>query len=444
MSTPKFDHNTVFPIFAVTFVDILGLTLILPLLHLYALNFGAGPLEIGIVAAAFPLAQVLGVPVMGALSDRYGRRPILLISQISTLIGFIILALSNSLWMVVLSRMIDGLFGANIATAQAAISDVTTEENRAQGLGLTGAAFGLGFLFGPAISLIALEFSDSLAMPAMIAAGYSFISILLTIFMFKETLLPSQRRAALNLWHWRTWLPDFGLLKRPQMGLLMLLMFAQQVVFYGFESLLGLFTLNRLGLLGQGNSLIFIFVGIVLVYGQTRLIGKWKKKYGEQRLSQIALALLAGGLLLLALTPAQPHPFYIKVAAEREVKTLAPSSTEAMIGEFSVQLPEDSNRGIGGILWLLGALVPLSIGAGLIRPSLNTLITQRATRAEYGAVLGLSAALVTLANAVAPVLEGLIYQQYGMTAPFLLGAVAIMVLLVFTVGIFRRVALAQA
>ncbi len=444
MTTPKFDHNTVFPIFALTFVDILGLTLILPLLHLYALNFGAGPLEIGIVAAAFPLAQVLGVPVMGALSDRFGRKPILLISQISTCIGFIILALSNSLWMVILSRVIDGLFGANIATAQAAISDVTTDENRAQGLGLTGAAFGLGFLFGPAISLIALEFSDSLAMPAMIAAAYSFISILLTIFMFKETLLPNQRRSAVALGDWRTWLPELGLLKRPQMGLLMLLMFAQQVVFYGFESLLGLFTLNRLGLLGQGNSLIFIFVGIVLVYGQTRLIGKWKKKYGEKRLAQIALAALAIGLLMFALTPAQPHPFYIKVAAQREVQTLAPSSTEALIGEFSVQLPDDNNRGIGGIVWLLVALVPLSIGAGLIRPSLNTLITQRATRAEYGAVLGLSAALVTLANALAPVLGGLIYQQYGMTAPFLFGAIVIGVLLIASVGVFRRAVLAQA
>jgi MFS transporter, DHA1 family, tetracycline resistance protein len=224
----------------------------------------------------------------------------------------------------------------------------------------------------------------------------------------------------------------------------MLLMFAQQVVFYGFESLLGLFTLNRLGLLGQGNSLIFIFVGIVLVYGQTRLISNWKKKYGERRLAQIALALLAIGLLLFALTPAQPHPFYIKVAAEREVKTLAPSATEAMIGQFAVQLPEDTNRGLGGYLWLLGALVPLSIGAGLIRPSLNTLITQRASRTEYGAVLGLSAALVTLANAVAPVIGGLIYQQYGMTAPFLAGAIVISLLLVFTVSIFRRTLLAQA
>ena len=151
MSRPKFNHATVFPIFALTFVDILGLTLILPLLHLYALKFGAGPLEIGLVAAAFPLAQVLGVPVMGALSDRYGRKPLLLISQMTTCIGFIILALSNSLWMVILSRLIDGLFGANIATAQAAISDITTDENRAQGLGLTGAAFGLGFVIGPAV-----------------------------------------------------------------------------------------------------------------------------------------------------------------------------------------------------------------------------------------------------------------------------------------------------
>ncbi len=441
MSKPKFDHNTVFPIFALTFVDILGLTLILPLLHLYALNFGAGPLEIGLVAAAFPLAQVLGVPVMGALSDRYGRKPLLLISQISTCIGFIILALSHSLWMVILSRLIDGLFGANIATAQAAISDITTDENRAQGLGLTGAAFGLGFLFGPAISLIALEFSDSLAIPAWIAAAYSFISILLTIFMFKETLLPAERRAAIQ--GWRTWLPNFGLLKRPQMSTLMLLMFAQQVVFYGFESLLGLFTLNRLGLLGQGNSLIFIFVGIVLVYGQTRLIGKWKKKYGEQRLTQIALGLLAVGMLLFALTPAQPHPFYIKIAAEKEMQTLTPSATEAMIGQFAVQLPEDSNRGIGGFLWLLASLVPLSIGAGLIRPSLNALITQRVTRTEYGAALGLSAALVTLANAVAPLLGGLVYQQYGMTAPFLLGAVVIVVLLTLSAGAFRRMVLVQ-
>ena len=110
-------------------------------------------MDIGLVAASFPLAQLMGAPIMGALSDRYGRKPLLLISQISTCAGFILLGLANSLWLVILSRLIDGLFGANIATAQAALSDITSEENRAQGLGLTGAAFGLGFIFGPVIAI---------------------------------------------------------------------------------------------------------------------------------------------------------------------------------------------------------------------------------------------------------------------------------------------------
>ncbi|MBZ0288891.1 MAG: MFS transporter, partial [Anaerolineae bacterium] len=195
MSKSGLDFGRVMPIFTLTFVDVLGLTLILPLLHLYAAVYGATPLQIGLVAAAFPLAQLIGVPVMGALSDRYGRKPILLISQVSTCISFLMLASAQSLEMVILSRVVDGIFGANLATAQAAITDITDEKNRAQGLGLTGAAFGLGFLFGPAISLIALEFSDSLALPALIAAGYSGLSILLTLFGFKETLPPERRSA---------------------------------------------------------------------------------------------------------------------------------------------------------------------------------------------------------------------------------------------------------
>src|SRR5690606_30371630 len=123
--TPKqFTFERVLPIFALTFVDVLGLTIILPLLHLYAAAFGASPLQIGLAAAAFPLAQLIGVPVMGALSDRYGRKPLLLISQVSTCASFIMLAAANSLELVILSRVIDGIFGANIATAQAAITDL--------------------------------------------------------------------------------------------------------------------------------------------------------------------------------------------------------------------------------------------------------------------------------------------------------------------------------
>ncbi len=116
------DWRRVGPIVVLVFVDVLGLTILLPLLHLYATAYGASPLEVGLVAAAFPLCQLIGVPVMGALSDRFGRKPLLLISQVTTFLSFVLLAMANSLALVLLSRVIDGLFGANLATAQAAIS----------------------------------------------------------------------------------------------------------------------------------------------------------------------------------------------------------------------------------------------------------------------------------------------------------------------------------
>ena len=161
------DTRRVLPIFLLVFVDVLGLTVLLPLLHIYAATFGATPLQVGLAMAAFPLAQLVGVPVMGALSDRFGRKPLLLISQATTCLSFVMLGLASSLELVILSRVVDGLFGANIATAQAALSDITDDSNRTRGLGIIGAAFGLGFIFGPLISLIALELSNSLAVPAL-------------------------------------------------------------------------------------------------------------------------------------------------------------------------------------------------------------------------------------------------------------------------------------
>lgn len=229
MTNTGLNFSRVMPIFVLTFVDVLGLTIILPLLHLYAAAFGASPLEIGLVAAAFPLSQLIGVPIMGALSDRYGRKPLLLISQITTCISFLMLAGANSLSMVILSRVVDGLFGANLSTAQAAITDLTDESNRAQGLGLTGAAFGLGFIIGPAIALFSLEVSDSLGTPALIAAAYSFVSILLTLFSFRETLPPERRGGTGKRLNVLT--SSLNMMRRPQINWLLALMFMQQIVF---------------------------------------------------------------------------------------------------------------------------------------------------------------------------------------------------------------------
>jgi DHA1 family tetracycline resistance protein-like MFS transporter len=422
LNASSFDFNRVLPVFALVFVDVLGLTVILPLLHLYAAAYGASPAEIGLVVAAFPLAQLIGVPVMGALSDRFGRKPLLLISQITTFISFILLGMANSLALIILSRVIDGLFGANLSTAQAALSDITDEKNRARGLGLIGAAFGLGFIFGPITALITLEITDNLAIPAFTAAGYSFISILLTVFMFKETLPPEKRgtggtapRRILN--------PAVigRMLVNPQVNILLVLMFAQQLIFFGFEALMGVFTLSRLGILGQGNALFFLFIGGILVMVQVRYIGKWTQQYGERKVAMFALAMFAIGLLMVATTPEQPHLFYVQRNAEYDLRQQIASATEAIVGDLGVMLPPDGNNGIWGVAWFAAALIPLALGAGLIRPCLNSLMTKRVTPQEYGTVLGVSASFVSAADAIAPILGGIIFQTLGTGMPFLLG-----------------------
>ena len=430
-SQSRLDTRRAIPIFVLVFVDVLGLTVILPLLHLYAAAYGATPVQIGLVAAAFPLAQLIGVPIMGALSDRFGRKPLLLISQITTCASFVMLGLAGSLKVIILSRLIDGLFGANIATAQAALSDITDDRTRTQGLGLTGAAFGLGFIFGPIISLLSLEIGGSLSVPALSAAGYSFLSILLTWFVFEETLPAKQRSTHTG----RRIITPFAAVQYlfvPGVGLLLVLMFAQQLIFFGFESLLGLFTLSRLGILGQTNALIFIIIGITLVTIQVRYIGHWSQKYGEARLVQAALTLLSAGLILMALTPERPHILYVQRVVEYELQEQAPSNTEAILGNLNIRLPDETKRGFSGILWVFIVVIPLSVGAALIRPSLNSLITKQVKPGEFGAILGVSAAFVSAANAAAPLIGGWLFQQYGSTIPFLLGGILMGMLAVFT------------
>jgi MFS family permease len=467
-TTQTLPFERAFPIFIIVFVDVLGLTLILPLLHLYGAAYGAAPAEIGLIAASFPLAQLIGVPLMGALSDRFGRKPLLLISQVSTFIGFVLLGLATSVEMILLSRIIDGILGANLATAQAALSDITDDANRVRGLGLTGAAFGLGFIFGPMMTILTLEMTNDLAAPALAAAGYSLLSIFLTLFMFRETLPPEKRRLpsppapsptrgegvalpklfrlllqpllpALPPQSRNVALPKlFRLLLQPQIGVLLIVMFAQQLIFFAFETLLGLFTLSRLGLVGQSNALLFLYIGAILVMVQVRYIGKWSRRYGERKLVFFALALLAGGLLLLAMTPEQPHPFYVRKLAEFDLRAQAISTTEALVGTIAVPLPADGNNGLGGIVWLLVAILPLSIGSALIRPCLNTLITRRVSPQEFGSVLGLSAGAVSAANALAPLLGGVIFQQYGVNAPFLAGGVLLVLLWGVSIFVLRQ------
>lgn len=417
----KLDFKRVLPIFVIVLVGLLGLTIIIPLLPLYAASFGANPFIIGLLGATYPLMQFIGAPILGRLSDRHGRKPILVISQVGTLAGFLLLGFANALPLLFLSRIIDGISGANISTAQAAISDVTTEKNRTQGLGLIGAAFGLGFIIGPVIAFVTLALTNNdYRAPAFVAAAFSLLSILLTVFWFEETLPVERRgsgaaRAAVSL-------RSMGqALRHPSVGLLLFLIFAQQLAFGGFEQLLSIFTLNRLGLNASGNAVVFVFVGLILVAVQGGLVGRWSRAYGDRRLVYAGLGGLAVGFTLIAFTPEQPPPWYSRAALEAELNsTTTETDAQTTSSESAVNLPDDANTGWFGLLWLLAAMVPVAVGGGMLQPTINSLITKRVTPMEIGGMLGISAAFLSAANAAAPVVGGAVFEAAGPTTLFLL------------------------
>ncbi len=427
----KLDFRRIFPIFVIVLVDLLGLTIIIPLLPLYATSFGLTPAMIGLLGAAYPLMQFIGAPVLGRLSDQHGRKPVLVISQIGTLVGFIMLAFATSGWMLFLSRIIDGISGANIATAQAAISDSTSEKTRTQGLGLIGAAFGLGFIIGPVIAYTSLALTgNDYRAPAIAAAFFSLLSILLTSFWFKETL-PEEQRGKSGDKPAFSFKSMFTAIAHPTVGILLVLIFAQQIAFGGFEQLLALFTLSNLGFNASGNAIIFVYVGVIVVAVQGYFIGKWSRRFGDRRLVYGGLALLAAGLLIFGFTPRQPIPSYSQAALEQELSSggrVMPGETPPT-NDVAIDLPNDTNNGWLGLAWVLVAMIPLSIGGGILQPAINSLITKRVDVLDIGGMLGISAAFLSAANALAPLIGGVLFQTLGPRSPFILGGILMAILL---------------
>lgn len=438
-ASDKLDFKKILPIFVIVLIDLMGLTIIIPLLSLYAAAFGVTAFTVGVLGATYPLAQFIGAPILGRLSDRYGRKPILLISQVGTLVGFLLLGVAGSILVLFISRLIDGLSGGNIATAQAVITDNTNEKTRTQGLGLIGAAFGLGFVLGPVIAFISLQASgNNYSAPAFVAAGFSLISILLTWFWLEESHPVEKRGRATQQ---SSVLSLRGLLdavKHPTVGFLLILIFAQQVAFGGFEQLLSLFTLTSLGLGASGNSIIFVYVGVIVVAVQGYFIGRWARRFGDRRLILAGLATLTIGLTMMAFTPAVPPPFYSQASLQAELngeRTL-PGETPPTQG-VAADIPDDSNTGWSGLIWLLAAMFPIAVGGGMLQPSINSMITKRVASDEQGGILGVSTAFLSAANFFAPLIGGALFAAIGPRAPFVFWGLLMGLLLVLA---FRSIA----
>lgn len=420
----KLDFKRIAPILFIVFIDLMGLTILIPVLPYYALSFNAGAAVIGLLGTAYPLMQLLGGPILGGLSDRFGRKPILAIAQVGTFCSLILLGFANALWLVFLARILDGITGANISTVQSAITDVTTPKTRSQGLGLVGAAFGMGFIFGPAISGIALALSgNNYSAPAFVAAGFAFVSILLTTFVFEETLPPEKRGQSGQQARGLAFGRMFAAIRRPIIGTLLLLVFFQQVVFGAFQIMFAPYTLARLGLNSTGNTIAFVFIGILLTIVQGGLIGPLTKRFGERNLVIGGISLIALGLFLMVLVPQQVVPWYSQAALIGELQQAGSTvDSSAQLG----LLPPEGNSGYAGLLLLLLSQLPIAFGVGSVQPSVNSLLTQSVSPSEVGGLLGISAAFSSLGTVLGPLWGGAAFDFIAPAAPFLIGSIALL------------------
>lgn len=378
-------RSPLLPIFLIVFVGLLGFGIILPLLPLYAKQFGASPFVAGLLLASYSLMQLVATPYLGALSDRIGRRPVLIVSQVGTVVSFILLGLANSLPLLFFARILDGLSGGNISTAQAYISDISAEKDRARAYGLIGAAFGLGFILGPALGGV-LSRGNNYHLPAYVAAGISFVSLLLTIFVLPESLPPEQR----NVQRQPRIIDVEGLriaFGYGQLGLLLLIFFLFNLAQAGFQGLFALFNEQRFGFGARETGYLLAYVGFLGLLIQGGLIGPLVRRWGEVRTLHVGLILAAVGFFWAAW--------------------------------------------IQHWLVLVIALVPLAIGAALPTPTVNSLMTRESPPGERGRILGLSQSLAALARVLGPLLTGLALQRASWLA-FVVAGLVIVIALAFS------------
>jgi multidrug resistance protein len=359
-------RSPLLPIFVVVLVDILGLTIILPLFPFYAEMFGASPAMFGVLVSTYAACQLVAGPILGRISDRVGRKPVLYVSQLGTVVGFLILAFAHSLWMLFLGRIIDGLTAGNITVAQAYVSDVTEPQNRGKAFGLIGVAFGLGFLVGPGISGMLAGYG--LSRPIELAACLSLTSSMITLFWLPNSkpikAAGVQGREA--LFERKAWKIFF---ERGRLSALLLEFFIFTFMFALFTSGFALFSERRYTWNGRpfgareiGYVLSFMgFLGVIIQGG---LLGRLIKKLGEERLVRFGFISCLVSYILLAL--------------------------------------------LGGVPMLMVSLTIGAFGTGVLRPALTSLITQSVDRQKQGMVLGFSQSLSSISQIVAPILGGLL------------------------------------
>jgi len=355
-------------IFGFVFIDLLGYSLILPLLPFYAESFGASITLVGLLGTANALAQLVAAPTIGRLSDKYGRRPLLIFCIAGAVLSFIVIGTARSVPMLFLSRVMDGLLGGNTALARAYITDITDDSNRAKGMGIIGAAFGLGFIIGPAMGGLLSRFGY--AFPALVAAGLSLLNLVAVIAWLPESLGPEERSRMRDSVHTAFNLKELvGELRRPCVGALLQIQLLYSLAFILFQSTFALYAKEHLGLNARTTSFVLTYVGLLSVLVQGLAIGRLAGRFSERALIFAGTLILAGAFALWAIVP--------------------------------------------NVWLLLIVLMPIALAAGILNVMLSTQLTKAVYKEDVGGTLGLAASLRTLAQIIMPGLGGLLLDSAG-------------------------------
>lgn len=365
-------------LFSVVFMDMVGFGFIIPLIPDYIKQFGGAPALAGMLMASYAMGQFFAAPMVGRLSDRFGRKPLFLLSIGGTFLSLLLLGFARSLPLIFASRILDGLTGGNITVAQSYIVDITDDKNRAKGFGVIGMAFGFGFIIGPLFGGLLSRFG--LSTPAFVAAGIAAANLLLITFILPESL-SSERRGKIAKNPRRAFSGRLLLetLRQKGTGTVLQMSMLYSFAFTLFESMFALFAAEALGVGPVNRGWLLAYVGVLVALVQGGGVGYLAKRFDERKLAAVAISVAAVSLLLYSLAPSVPM--------------------------------------------LMIALVPLSLGSGVASTMLRTLLTKSVSKESVGGTLGLAASIDSINRILAPLAGGLILAWIGPRAPGLLAAV---------------------
>lgn len=372
------------------FIDMLGLGLLIPVLPFIVRQFSESAFTLGLLSMSFALFQFVAAPILGRLSDRHGRRPLLLFSLFGSAVGYVLFGLAHSLVLLFVARIVDGISGGNVSIAQAYVADVTEPKNRSRNFGMLGATFGLGFIIGPAIGG-ALSHFWGLSAPAFFAAGLALANTILGFFVLPETR-PAEKRTHTPM-TFRSLNPIGGVMRgmrHEHLGRIFLAIFAFNIAFSGLQSNFSLFTLARFGWGPQQNAALFVVIGVTSAITQAGIIRRLVKTYRDQSIAVVGLVIQSCTYLFTAFAPS------------------------------------------AWMLFITQAV--MSFGVGISTPTLQGVVSNSVSDQEQGAMLGTTQSVTALTRIIGPLWFGFVFDWLGPGAPYWSGAIMIAIAAVLIMG----------